>query len=81
MRQKGVKGIAVSKIRLPDNAPTSSGNPRPGPNVKESGASLVAKVMGKAEKPQGSSNGKAVRFEMETTNHASHVDNKGGFGI
>lgn len=71
----------MSKIREPDLAPTSSGRPRPGPDTKETGARLVAQVMLKAEKPQGTSNGKAVRFEMETKNHAKHADNKGGFGL
>jgi hypothetical protein len=71
----------MSKIRLPDLAPTSSGNPRPGPDTKETGARLVASVMTRAEKPQGTSNGKAVRFELEDKNHAKHVDNKGGFGL
>jgi hypothetical protein len=71
----------MSKIREPDLAPTSSGRPRPGPDSKETGARLVASVMLKAEKPQGTSNGKAVRFELENQNHAKHVDDKGGFGL
>lgn len=62
----------MSKIRLPDLAPTSSGEPRPGPDSKETGARLVAKVMLKAEKPQGTSSGKGVRFEVEDANHAKH---------
>ena len=60
----------MSKIREPDLAPTSSGRPRPGPDTKESGARLVAKVMLAAEKPQGTSSGKGVRFEVEDKNHA-----------
>jgi len=60
----------MSKIRLPNNAPTSSGEPRPGPDVKETGTRLVAKVMLAAEKPQGTSTGKGVRFEVEDKNHA-----------
>ena len=71
----------MSKIREPDLAPTSSGKPRPGPDTKETGARLVAQVMTNAEKPQGTSNGKAVRFTMEDKNHAKHVDDKGGFGL
>ena len=71
----------MSLIREPDRTPASSGKVRPGPDSKETGARLVASVMAKAEKPQGTSNGKAVRFELENQNHAKHVDDKGGFGL
>jgi hypothetical protein len=60
----------MSTIRLPDRGTSPSGKPRPGPDSKETGAALVAKVMQKAEKPQGTSNGKGVKFEVEDTNHA-----------
>jgi hypothetical protein len=46
----------MSEIRSPDRYNSPSGRARPGPDTKETGTRLVAKVMGRAEagQPHGS---------------------------
>lgn len=52
----------------------ASGKSIPAPDVKATGARLVASVMLKAEKPQGTSTGGAVRFTVEEGNHAKKIN-------
>jgi hypothetical protein len=42
----------MSEIRSPDRYNSASGRARTGPDTKETGTRLVAKVMGKAERGQ-----------------------------
>ena len=52
---------------------TSSGKAQPAPMVID-GAATVARVMLRAEKPQGTANGGAMKFTIEGGNHAKKID-------
>lgn len=52
----------------------ASGRSIPAPDVKASGAATVARVMLKAEKPQGTSTGHGIRFSIEEGNHAKKIN-------
>ena len=62
----------MSEIKNPQTYNTSSGVSHKGPDTKETGARLVAKVMLRAETPQRTSNGKPIRFEIGP-NEAKHT--------
>lgn len=62
----------MSEIKNPERYNTSSGVSHKGPDVKVTGTRLVASVMTKAEKPQRTSNGKPIRFEIGP-NEAKHT--------
>jgi hypothetical protein len=64
----------MATIRLPDRYNSASGRARSGPNVKESGVATVARVMTAAEKPQGTSTGRPIRFEIDKANKAKKID-------
>ena len=60
-------------IKFDPRSNTSSGRPTQAPS-KESGAAMCARVMQRAEKPQCTSNGGPIRFEMEAGNHAKKIN-------
>ena len=69
----------MSQIKSPDRYNSADGRARTGPDSKETGASLVAKVMGRAEKgqPRGDQQNRdrmGVKFEIEDGNRAKRID-------
>lgn len=71
----------MSDIRRPNRYNTASGEARPGPDTKETGARLVAKVMAreyaKDQRAPGfsdTSTGKPGRFVIEDGNHAKKIN-------
>lgn len=52
------------------NSPSGKADPK----MVIDGAKTVARVMLKAEKPQGTSTGGAIRFTIEAGNHAKRID-------
>lgn len=53
---------------------TPSGRAHPAPDVKESGAATIARVMRKAETPQCTATGGAVTFTIEDGNRAKRIN-------
>lgn len=64
----------MSEVKRDPRYNSSDGKAREAPNVKESGAATVARVMTRAERPQPTESGGPIRFTIEEGNRAKRID-------